>query len=387
MLTRSIGAVIAIALVLTIALPAMAFVIQTGENVAITGSLQDDLYAAGQTVSVTGTVDGDVAAAARSVTLGGTVTGGVLVAGQDVRIGGTVGRTVRAVGQTVNINGAVGIDVVVAGGDITVPQQVRIGRDLLAAGQSVHVAGDIGRFLRVVGDTVVVAGRVGKGLRVDARQLTIMPSARIEGDVRYSAVLPIDVREGAFIKGKTERVARPPQREFLVLGVPVEYFVRLWEGLALLLIGLVVVTVAPQGTREVATNALKRFPLSLAAGLILSVLVPVLAVALMVTVIGIPLAAALVLLLAAVLYPSMAFVATAIGRVLLAPIGRGKVRPVSIHLTVAVGTVILAVLFAVPFGWVVRLLAMVTGLGALCLTAWRASGGWKAIATGLRPAQ
>lgn len=387
MLTRSIGVVVVLALVLAVALPAMAFVIQTGENIAITGTLQDDLYAAGQTVSVAGTVDGDVAAAAQSVTLGGKVTGGVLVAGQDVRVGGTVGRTVRAAGQTVNIDSVVGIDVVVAGEEINVPQQVRIGRDLLAAGQNVHVAGDVGRFLRVVGDTVVVAGRVGKGLRVDARQLTIMPSARIEGDVRYSALLPIDVREGAFIKGKTERVPRPPQREFRVLGVSIEYFIRLWEGLALLLIGLVIVTVAPKGTREVATNALKRFPLSLGAGLLLCVLVPILATALMVTVIGIPLAVALVLLLAALVYPAMAFVATAIGRVLLAPIGRGKVRPMSIHLTVGVGTVILAVLFAVPFGWVVRLLAMVTGLGALALTAWRSFGGWKQIASGLRPSQ
>ncbi len=387
MLTRSVGAVVVLVLVLGAPLAAWAFVIQTGENIAVTGTLQDDLYAAGQTVSVAGTVDGDVAAAGRSVTLGGKITGGVLVAGQDVRVGGTVGRTVRAAGQTVNIDSAVGIDVVVAGDEITVPQQVRIGRDLLAAGQNIHVAGDIGRFLRIVGDTVVVAGRVGKGLRVDARQLTIMPSARIEGDVRYSALLPVDIRSGAFIKGKIERIARPPQREFRVLGVPVEYFVRLWEGLALLLIGLVVVTVAPKGTREVATNALKRFPLSLGAGLILCVLVPILAAALTVTVIGIPLAAALVLLLAALIYPAMAFVATGIGRVLLAPIGRGRVRPVSIHLTVAVGTIILAVLFAVPFGWVVRLLAMVTGLGALGLTAWRSFGGWKQIASGLRPSQ
>jgi len=381
--TRSVGAVVVFALVLGAPLAAWAFVIQTGEHLAISGPLQDDLYAAGQTVSVTGTVDGDVAAAGRSVTLGGKVTGGVLAAGQDVRIGGTVGRTVRAVGQTITVDGTVGIDVVAAGAEIAVPQQVRIGRDLLIAGQNVHVAGDIGRFLRIVGDTVVVAGRVGKGLRVDARQVTIMPTARIDGDVRYSALLPIGVRAGAFIKGKIERVARPPQREFRVLGVSIEYVIRLWEGLALLLIGLVIVTVAPQGTREVATNALRRFPLSLGTGVLLCVLVPVLAAALAVTVIGIPLAAALLLLLAALIYPSTAFVATALGRVLLAPIGRGKVKPLSIHLTVAVGTVILAVLFAVPFGWVVRVVAMVTGLGALGLAVWRSAGGWKGVAGNL----
>lgn len=379
MTIRGVGVLLAVVLVLAAPVPVLAFVIQSGETVAITENLRDDLYAAGRIVTVTGVVDGDVAAAGSSVTIGGKVTGGILAAGQDVRITGMVGRTVRAAGQSVNIDGTVGIDVVIAGEEISVPQQVRIGRDLLAAGDDVHVGADIGRYARVVGNTVVIAGKVGKGLRVDARRLTIMSTARINGDVRYSAEEPIDVRPGAQITGKIERVPRPPQPEYQVYGLPVEYLLRLWEGLGLLLIGLVVVTVAPQGTREVALSAFRRFPLSLLTGFILLVVVPLLAVALAITVIGIPLAVTAMLLLAAIVYPSQTFVATGIGKVLLAPIGRGKGRPASVHLTVAIGTLILALLFAIPFGWVLRILAMVTGCGALGLTVWRRMGGWKTI--------
>jgi len=225
----------------------------------------------------------------------------------------------------------------------------------------------------------VIGGKIGKGLRVDARRLTILPTARINGDVRYSAEEPIDVRPGAQITGRLERVPRPPQPEYLVYGMPIDFLLRVWEGAGLLLVGLVVVTLAPQGSRDVAQSALRRFPLSILTGFILLVVVPLVALALAITLIGIPLAVTVMLLLAAVVYPSQMFVAAAIGRVLLSPIGRRKVRPVSIHLMVAIGTLILALLFSIPFGWIVRLVAMVLGAGALGLTVWRSLGGWKKI--------
>ena len=380
---RSISAAIATFLVLGTALPAMAFVIQQGQTITISDTLRDDLYATGETVLVTGNVDGDVAAAARNIAIGGKVTGGVLAAGQDVRIGGIIGRTVRAAGQSVSIVGTIGIDAIIAGGEVNIPQQVRIGRDLLVAGREIHMAADIGRYARVVGDTVVIGGKIGKGLRVDARRLTILSTARIDGDVRYSAIVPIDLRPGAQITGKTERVPRPPQSEYLVYGIPFDVVLRFWEALGLLLIGLVVATLAPRGSREVATSVLRRFPLSLLAGFILLVVVPLVAIALSITIIGIPLAVAVMFLLAAVVYPSQMFVAAAIGRILLVPFGRKKVRPVSTHLTVGIGTVILALLFAIPFGWLVRLAAMVLGAGALGLTLWRSMGGWRKISAKL----
>jgi len=382
---RSIGAVLALALVVATPLAAWAFVFQNGDTVTAADGLSDDLYAAGQTVTVTGRIDGDVAAAGRVVTITGTVTGGILAAAQDVRITGPVGRTVRAAGQSVAIESAVKIDALAAGQEIYIRQQSHIGRDLLASGQTVYVAATVDRFARLIGDTVVVAGRVGKGLRVDARHLTIMPTAQIDGDVRYSAELPVDVRAGAVIKGKIERVARPMRREAQLLGLALPVVFRIWEALALLLIGLVIVTVIPHRAREISTMEIRRFPYSLLVGLVVLLAFPVVCAVLTVTVIGIPLAVAIAFLLAAGVYLSQAFVAAALGKVLLVPIGRGKDLSASLHLTVALGTVILALLFALPFGWVVRLLAVMSGWGAVCITVWRSTGGWTGITAGLRP--
>src|SRR5256712_11573037 len=157
--------------------------------------------------------------------------------------------------------------------------------------------------------------------------------------------------------------------------MPIDFLLRVWEGAGLLLVGLVVVTLAPQGSREVTQSVLRRFPLSILTGFILLVVVPLVALALAITLIGIPLAVAMMLLLAAVVYPSQMFVAAAIGRGLLSPIGGRKVRPVSIHLMVAIGTLILALLFSIPFGWLVRLLALVLGARAVGVAGGGVFGG------------
>ncbi len=361
--------IVAMALVLVQAAPAAAFVVRTGDVITISDSVSDDVYAAGTTITVAGTVDGDLAAAARTVELTGRVTGGILAAARDVHVGGRVDRAVRAVAQTVSLSGEVGTDAVVAAGEVSVPEGARIGRDLMVAGGDIRVAGDVGRYLRAVGGTVVVAGRVGKGLRVDARRLVIMPTAVIGGDVRYSANVEADIQPGARIGGTVERVPRPPRRPVRVLGMPVPYALRVWEALGLLVLGLVAAALMPQAVREGGRVAIRRLPVNLAAGVVLVAAVPVLAVLLAVTVIGLPLAAVLVLLLAAVAYGSQALVAAGVGQVLLTPLTRH--RPPALPLAVLTGSVILGVLYALPYGWVARLAAVAIGVGTAGLAGWK----------------
>ncbi|MDR7506476.1 MAG: polymer-forming cytoskeletal protein [Armatimonadota bacterium] len=364
------GMGVAAALVLALAAPVEAFVVQTGDVVTISTSLADDLYAAGTAVSVTGTVDGDVVAAGQRVEVIGRVTGGVLAAAREVRLDGQVGRAVRAVAQTMSLTGTVGTDAVVAAATVTVTEGTRVGRDLVVAGEDIRVAGEVSRYLRAAGGTVVVAGRVGKGLRVDARRLTIMPTAVIGGDVRYSADAEADIRPGARISGSVQRVPPPPRRPVRVLGLPVCQALRVWEGLGLLVLGLVAAVVAPQAVRDGGRAAMHRLPANLAAGVALLVVIPVLAIALAVSIVGIPLAAILVLLLAAVAYGAQPVVAAGVGQVVLALLRR--TRPPALPLAVLLGTVILTALYALPYGWIVRLTVAATGAGTVGLAAWRA---------------
>jgi hypothetical protein len=147
---------------------------------------------------------------------------------------------------------------------------------------------------------------------------------------------------------------------------------RVLEMVWLLAIGFVLLAVTPGGVQRATNEVAGRFAMSLLAGFVLLVVVPAAAALLLVTVIGIPLAAVVMLLYFATLYPAQVFVSAWLGdRILRAR--RRAAAPVSPYLGMTLGVVALAILLAVPFaGWIVRLVAVLTGFGALWATVWRA---------------
>lgn len=360
----------------TLSLPAMAFVSRTGQTVVVSESLQDDLYLAGGTVTATGPVDGDVVAAGGTVDLTGDVSGSVLAAGGTMTAGGTIGRTLRAAGGAVTVDSRIKSDAVLAGGTVHVESAARIGRDLFVGGGSVNVSGTVGRNAVIGGGDVIIGGTIHGDAEIQANRIVLLRTARIGGALRYSADQPIEVQAGAQIAGGTTQMPAP-SRPRQAVGAPFSPRLWLWRGVAemigLLVLGFVTFAAAPRGAFPVVREVSERFGRSLLTGFVLLVTVPVAAVLLVFTVIGIPLSVIGMLLYVATLYPGLVFVAAWLGQRVLQRMRRRGGEVPSIYWSVAVGAIALAVLFAVPFaGWVIRLVAMLAGFGALWATLWRA---------------
>ena len=368
---RSVRWVMVPLLVLLVTAPSLGFVSRGGDVVTVSEAVRDDLYVAGGTVTVRGPVDGDVAAGGGTVLLEGPTSGGVLATGGTVRIRGQIGRGVRAAGGTVGVETSVGTDAVLAGGLVTVERGGRVGRDLVAAGGTVQVLGEVGRRARLAGGTVLVGGPVRGDVEVDADRVVVLPEARIAGRLRYRSAQPAEVRPGARIEGGIvwEAVARPPGILPRRGGFP---WVR-WtlEALWLLVLGFVVQAVLPQASAQVSEET-SRPGRSLLVGFVLLVTVPVAAVLLLLTVVGIPLGFLALGLYAATLYPGQVFTGRRIGEGLLRRALRAP--SVSPYAATAVGVLLLVVLFALPWvGWIVRLGAVLVGFGAIWLAAYRAA--------------
>lgn len=372
----------AISLMLASPLPALAFVSRSGHTVSISQTVQDDLYLAGGIVISTATVDGDVAAAGGQVDLAGQTTGGVLAAGGTVRIAGTIGRALRAASGSLRVEAKTGGDAILSGGIVSVGPGAQIGRDLVVAGGTVIISGAVGRNLRLRGGDVTVGGAVQGDADIRARKIILLPGARIAGHLRYSSEQPVEIQSGARIAGGTERI--PITEEHAGRGVGGLWF-RLIEGLALLALGLVLLGVIPQGTSAVVTEAEARFGRSLLSGFILLVTVPIAAVLLLFTVIGIPISVMGMLLYLATLYPSQVFTAGWLGDQILRW-SRGGESFRARFLPLVIGTVVLVLLFAIPYaGWAFRLVAVFVGFGALWTTLWRAAMSRPALSGALPP--
>ncbi len=367
--------IVALVLLFSLPWPVSAFVPRAGETVTFSETIQDDLYIAGGTVTVTGAVDGDVSAAGGTVVLSGQVSGAVLAAGGNVEVGGRVGRSIRAAGGTVRVDSAAGTDAVLAGGTVTVAEAARIGRDLVVGAGNVRIGGAVGRDVYVGGGSVVIGGTIQGSVEVQADQLVVLPTARIAGRLRYAGDRAAEIQAGAQVSGGVERVpsmARPRARSVAPWRGRVSWVWRAGEWVWLLTLGLVGFALLPAVPRNVVGEIRARFGASLLAGFLVLVAAPVAILALLISVVGIPLAAAVTLLWLLTLYPGQLFAATWLGERVLGAIRRGATTSTSWALVA--GITALVILYALPFvGWVFRLLAVLSGLGAIWLALWRAT--------------
>jgi len=232
-------------------------------------------------------------------------------------------------------------DVVVLDGDILIRGNVE--GDVIAAAGDVTVRGKVG------GDVVTFGGLATLGRR-----------ARISGDLVYFDKKPV-VARGARVSGETKKTDGGELKDVFAvaaIGVWIAFTV------SMLLLGLLLVLLAPRAADAVARTAKHHKGLAIGVGIGAFILLPILAVLLSVSIFGTPLGIILLLLLIP-LY-AIAFVTAAFG------IGRLIIKGARI-LALVVGLLILCLLALVPFlGALVSLLAIIFGLGLLFATLFRA---------------
>ena len=112
----------------------------SGETVQSSAAVNGVLLAAGRIVGVNGT-GAYVMAAGYEVTLGGTAENDAFLAGYSIGVSGTAQRDVFAAGQSITVNGTVG-------------------RDLYAAANTVTITGSVGGDVYVSAENVVIGGRL-----------------------------------------------------------------------------------------------------------------------------------------------------------------------------------------------------------------------------------
>ena len=151
-----------------------------------------------------------------------------------------------------------------------------------------------------------------------------------------------------------------------LLGLPLGLIVLLW----LLGIGFVALAITPRGVAHVAERIRRQFGISLLTGFILLVVVPVAAILVALTIVGIPLSIVVGLLYLATLYPGQIFPALWLGNLILRPLWRAAPPA---YLAMTIGVILFAAVVAIPFaGWLIRLVAMLVGFGALWAALWAA---------------
>ncbi|GAB3678626.1 bactofilin family protein [Halopiger thermotolerans] len=298
---------------------------QTGGTVVVEeGETVDNLEAFAGTVVVDGTVTGDVDAVAGSIRINGDVSGNVEATGGSVTIAGTVDGDVEA-----------------ATGSLEVAEGATIGGSLSGGAGSVAIDGTIEGDATIGADTI----RLGE-------------DAAIAGDLRY----------GGDLEGNTDAVAGTIQQDSSLgpsgdFAPSIPFGSWLVAGYTLVLnlvLGAVLLGLFPQFSDGVA-DRVGRTPLrSGLAGLGVLIGVPILLVALAITIVGIPLS-----IVGAFAFAFVVWIGVVYGWFAVAARALSAAGVESRWLALVVGVVAGALVARIPWiGGLLSLLVLLLGLGA-----------------------
>jgi hypothetical protein len=279
-----------ILLVALFAVPTVRAFEGRGGDVVIIGAdevIEDDLYVAAGEFTLNGTVEGDLVVVGSTVTVNGTVAGDLIAAGQNIVVNGSVQDDARVAGFALTVQGDVSDDVIAAGFSLEGGEESSIGGDVLYAGYQAVLSGDVGGDLDASGGAVRIAGTIQGDANVDVGGtdageqippfytfvpnlpavptvpggLTVEGGAKIGGDLNYTANAEADVPGDAvggdvdfnqYIPAETEAERRPAPSLAVRTG---RWFLRQFRRLfTLLLIGALMMWVAPDWTRKLAKN-------------------------------------------------------------------------------------------------------------------------------------
>jgi cytoskeletal protein CcmA (bactofilin family) len=338
----------------------------------------DNYYAAGNHIEIASAMPADVIVAGRQVDIAQPVAGDILAAGWRVTLSGHADDDVRIAGGEVIVDAPVAGDLTAAGGDVTIGPLTRVGGRSWLTGRNVRVAGHFDRDLQIAGATVEIAGEIRQPLRVIAEKLEILPSARILGPLTYQGSSEMHVAEGAVINGPVTYDRIPQQEAQRARAFPT--LSSLLFVTHLLLAGLLVVIFLP-GVETSVVAALRAQPgKSLLAGFAFLVSMPVAAVLLVVSVLGIPIGLALGALYIVALFGAVLATAFFVGDAEVRFFRAGPIATKGQHAVLLFAGVITLAFLRAVLGGVIVFASVLFGLGALMLAAYRTYASWPATA-------
>ena len=175
--------------------------------------VDDDLYVGANEIYINGIVKGDLIAGAQYIEIGstGVIEGDLWAASSSVVVAGAVLDDLRVAAGGVEVSGLVGDDAFLTGGGG--PFEFSFDTGFPSIEQGVHISGEIGGDLfafaggadisgTVGGDffgamgALDFAGMIGGDAEIQASELNIDDTARIGGELKYTATEPLELPAG-----------------------------------------------------------------------------------------------------------------------------------------------------------------------------------------------
>lgn len=336
------------------------------EQIRLEGGADDDLFllASGNSMTLTNGV----------IELRGVFRQDVWALGNNIAMSGQVLQHLRCLGRTVAIDGIVGKNTMLAGTALHLMQNAYLQADALLIGETIIAEGVVqGRF-SATGRSVTLSGKFGSNVVVNAQDIVVLPGAEIQGNLVYRSDRELILDSRVQLHGDLIRQSAPLRKDGGTKSFWGSLMVQIWLLSGALLVGAVCLALFPAFFRQAAQRVQTSFWKCLLLGFVALAITPLLSIAAVFSIVGLPFGVLLVLFMGVLVYLSKVVVALGLGRALL----RGRLAGASSFSAFAFGLLLLYVAAGNDwFGVMVWLLIACLGVGAFLTgfrNAWHSGG-------------
>lgn len=328
----------------------------------------NDTYMAGASVYAGDAVSGDLIVAGGSVVSEGAIAEDAMVAGGNIDLASTVGGDVRIAGGNVVLSGAVKDSVVGATGQMTI-RGTGIGGDVVWTGGNLSINAPVSGSVRVTGGSVFINAPVSGNVEFSGESLTLGKNAVVLGSIKYESPQVMIAEQGSSVLGTVDYVKKqisPKEKDSFsesMFGSAFEFLMGLVGSLVL---GLLFHRFWEATTERMCGRRLFHFGL----GFLILAVSPMAILALMITLIGIPLGMLSVFFLAGLFFLTALAMPVVVGSAVYKKWKKQEVYTVT-WFTILLGAVILFLLSLIPIlGGLIRFILWLIVLGVLSHSLW-----------------
>lgn len=257
--------------------------------------VDSDYFAHGRTVEISGTVNGDLYVTGGQVFVDGTVNGDVLALGGSVEISGTVTNDVRLLAGQALITGKIGRNITAATATIELSPAAQIGRSAVIASGNADIEANIVGNLRLYSSSVRISDHIGGKVTASVGQLRLTSKVVIDGPLEYWSNKNALIDPHATVKGG---VTHHPSFFYDLMHNKMFKWLKIgskFAGLVMnffysFIIGLIMLRYFPQRIDRTIEMLNTKPAQSAVAGIVLIFLLPIIMLALIITILGVPFA-------------------------------------------------------------------------------------------------
>lgn len=323
-------------------------VIPIGANAKTNNFIADDNVSINEDIPATSFIAGN------NVEVSSFIDGAAFIAGQHLRLGSQQD-VLFAGGNTINVKGATSKEVYVAGNYVEISDSII--RDLYVAASSIKLNSSVERDAYLKADNVIINSTVNGDLTIAAESIELGDKAVIEGTLKMPKEANIKISKQAIIKEEELYVADINKKDDSIVDT---FMDKLIAFLSMLVIGLILLIIKGKAFEKI--SKMKKDPISIlkdiGIGFCFLVIVPVAAIIVMFTLVGIPLSIIALLIYAIMIYLSLIPTAYFLGELIL----KDKISNKYLEFTLVL--LVIYILKAIPIiGGLISFLGICLGLG------------------------